>query len=173
MRKPIRMTILLAAMVGISSLAFAGSGDPPVADQGGPPARGMHARHRWMGDRGYARLDLTDAQRSQIRELTRGSFDQAKPLMEALKQKRQAFESAEPGSPGYLAAASDLAQAEADAARARVTREADLRAKIYGILTQAQRAQLADLRARHQARIQQWKAFQAEHPISGSSAPTE
>jgi Spy/CpxP family protein refolding chaperone len=110
-----------------------------------------------MGGHVYDQLNLSDAQRTQIKQLTQQDFAQAKPQMQALRQARQAFESATPGTAGYQTAASNLAEAEADAARTRTTNRANLRAQVYQVLTPAQRTQLASLRAEHKAQMQQWR----------------
>jgi Spy/CpxP family protein refolding chaperone len=103
----------------------------------------------------YGKLNLSDAQRTQIKQLTQKDFTQARPQMQALRQARQAFEAATPGTAAYQTAASNLAEAEADAARTRSTNQANLRAQIYQLLTPAQRTQLASLRAERQAKMQQ------------------
>ncbi len=168
MRKTVLVSAVLAAAAGCAPFAFAQQDAPAPA-----PAWHGHRHAAMMGDHVYDKLNLTDAQRADIRQLTRQSIEQMKPQMQALHQKREAFEAALPGSAGYQAAANDLAQAEADAARARVLQRADLRARIYNVLTPAQRTQLANLRAQRMARVQQWKEFQQEHPLpSSSSSPS-
>jgi Spy/CpxP family protein refolding chaperone len=115
-------------------------------------------------------LNLSDAQRTQIKQLTRQDFTQAKPQMQALRQARQAFESATPGTADYQTAAGNLAEAEADAARTRTANRANLRAQIYQVLTPAQRTQLASLRAEHKAKMQQWRE---SHMQKGDAAPPD
>ncbi|HEX5961656.1 MAG TPA: Spy/CpxP family protein refolding chaperone [Rhodanobacteraceae bacterium] len=102
-------------------------------------------------------LDLTDTQRASVHQLMQQSFEQAHSGMQALHEKRMAFEKAVPGSAGYQAAANELAEAESSAAHARVLREADLRAKIHDLLTPAQRTQLANLREQRETKMKQWR----------------
>ncbi len=153
------LSMIAAAAIGASSLAIAAGG----------------MGHEWQGHHGMAmheldKLNLTDAQRDQIKQIAKQNFEQLKPQMDALRQQRQTFESTDPTASGYQTAANNLAQAEADAARARVLQRAAVRAQIYNILTPAQRTQLASLRAQQEARRQQWEQFKAQHPVSGDSS---
>ena len=162
MRKTL-LSMIAAVAIGGSSLALASAGGDGSGHGWQHGGRGMMAMHE------LGKLDLSDAQRSTIKQFARQSFGQLKPQMEALRQQRQAFESMDPTASGYQAAADNLATAEAGMARARVLQRASLRAQVYNVLTPAQRSQLATLRAQHQARMQQWKEFQAQHPVSGGS----
>lgn len=145
MRKTSLLSAALVIALGCTPLAF--------AQQTGHTWHGHHGMA--MGSRMYDQLNLSDAQRTQIKQLTQQDFAQAKPQMQALRQARQAFEAATPGTSDYQTAASNLAEAEADAARTRTTNLANLRAQVYQVLTPAQRTQLASLRAQHKAEMKQ------------------
>lgn len=147
MRKTYLLSAALVTVLGCAPLAF--------AQQAGHAGHGHHGMA--MGGHMYDQLNLSDAQRTQIKQLTQQNFAQAKPQMQALRQARDAFESAAPGTAGYQTAASNLAEAEADAARTRTTNRANLRAQVYQVLTPAQRTQLASLRAEHKTQMQQWR----------------
>ena len=157
MRKTCLLSAALVAVLGCAPMAFAQQTD---ASQTGAPQTG----HAWHGHHGmamgghlYEQLNLSDAQRTQIKQLMQQNFAQAKPQMQALRQARQAFEAAAPGTADYQTAASNLAEAEADAARTRTTHRANLRAQIYQLLTPEQRTQLASLQAERKAQRQQWR----------------
>mgnify|MGYP001548712287 CR=1 FL=1 len=157
MRKTYILSAALVALLGCAPLAF--------AQQAGHTWHGHHGMA--MGGHMYDQLNLSDAQRTQIKQLTQQDFAQAKPQMQALRQAREAFEAAAPGTAGYQTAASNLAEAEADAARTRTTNRANLRAQVYQVLTPAQRTQLASLRAEHKAQMQQWRE---SHTQGGDAA---
>lgn len=164
MRKTILVPAILAAAVACSPFAAAIPQDAPL--------HAGHGHHGMaMAGHMYDKLNLTDAQRTRIKQLVQQGFTQAKPQRKALHEARQAFESAVPGTPGYQSATNALAQAESDAAGSRITRQADLRAQIYQVLTPAQRDQLAQAREQRRARMQQWKAFQQQNPLPQSSSP--
>lgn len=163
MSKSLHVSISLAAAIAFSSLAFAATG--AQTDTTTPPSSAVPMQHgKWHGmhhRRGMGvldKLDLTDTQRDNIRQMMHQSFTQARPEMQALREKREAFAAATPGSSDYQAAANELATAEANAARERITREAALRTKVYGTLTAKQRTELAKLRTEHKARMRQWKS---------------
>jgi len=160
MHKPLFRSALLATVLACSSLAFAAA--PPSA---GTAATGMSqpAKHRGghhMNGHHMKLLDqlnLSDTQRTSVHQLFQQNFEQARPDMQTLRQKRMAFDNATPGSSAYQSAANDLAQAESNAAHAQVLRQAELRTRIYNLLTPEQRTQYATLRAQHQAKMKQWR----------------
>jgi protein CpxP len=179
------LSTLLAAATGFSSLAFAATGaqtaDTTVAPASSAPMKhgthhGMmkhHRSHHHDGMRELNKLDLTATQRTDIQQMMHQSRTEAQPQMQALMQKRMAFENATPGSAGYQSAADQLAQAEGQAAQERVTRYATLRTKIYNELTPEQRTQLASLRSERQARMQKWHAKRtADKTATPASATT-
>jgi Spy/CpxP family protein refolding chaperone len=160
MHKPLFRSALLATVLACSSLAFAAA--PPSA---GTAATGMSqpAKHRGghhMNGHHMKLLDqlnLSDTQRTSVHQLFQQNFEQARPEMQTLRQKRMAFDNATPGSSAYQSAANDLAQAESNAAHAQVLRQAELRTRIYNLLTPEQRTQYATLHAQHQAKMKQWR----------------
>jgi Spy/CpxP family protein refolding chaperone len=190
MNRSFPLSIFLAAAVGFSSLAFAATGvqtsTPASSSSSGSMQKGKwHSMHHGHMHRGGGmhrggmhmldmhmldKLDLSDTQRTSIHQMMRDSFEQARPEMQALRQKRDAFEAATPGSSAYRSAADELAGAEANVARQRVTREAALRTRIHGVLTAQQRTQLASLRAERKARMQQWRSGHPQHHSTGAPA---
>lgn len=152
MRNPMIRSTLLAAMLACSSLAFAAT--PQQAASGTTAPRAQQQRQPNLFDQ----LGLTDAQRSSVRTLMRQNFQQARPQLQALRQKRVAFENATPGTSQFQGAANDLAQAESGAAHDEVLRQADLRTKIYNLLTAEQRTKLASLVQQRQQEMQQRRA---------------
>jgi protein CpxP len=127
-------------------------------------AGGWHGHHGGGEMMAFQKLDLSDAQRASIKQIMSDSREQTRPARQALGQQRAAFEAMPPTSAGYRAAAASLAKAEGQATQERVMRMADLRARIYTLLTPAQQAQLATLKTQEQARRQQWQQFQLQHP---------
>lgn len=170
--------LTVSAAVAAALIAGAAAAAPPASAAPGAAAprtdhawnHGMHrGRHgdRWM--RTLRELDLSDAQRSSIRELVRQDFQQSRPEMVALRQKRAAFEAATPGTAEYQAAANDLGHAQANAALARMLHRADLRAKVYQLLTPDQRTQLATIRTQRQER-RQWEQSHRQPVTQGAES---
>lgn len=153
MRKSMIRATLLAAMLACSSLAFAAA---PQQAASGTSATAPRAHQQ---PNLFDQLGLTDSQRSSVRQLMQQTFQQARPEMQSLRQKRMAFENATPGTSQYQSAANDLAQAESSGAHAQVLRQADLRTKIYNLLTAEQRTKLASLvKQQRQQEMQQQRA---------------
>lgn len=163
MRKNISLALVLASAVALAPFAIASAQD-------GGPHGGFHGGHGHGAFEAYSKLNLTDAQKASIKQIMQTAFSQGKAQRQALRQQREAFEQMAPNASGYQAAATALAQAEGAATTARVQQRAAVRAQIYAILTPAQQAQLATLKAQREARREQWQQFKAQHPVSGSSS---
>ncbi len=164
MRKHTLLGLTLAAALAIGTtavMAATGGGPEPFGDDGW---HGHHGHHGHGQMRMLAKLNLSDAQEASIKELVSAARERNKASREALRKQRRAFESMTPDQAGYEAAATSLAQAEGQAAQARVQQQAKLRAQIHAMLTPEQQAQAATLKAQAQARRQQWQQFKAEHP---------
>lgn len=151
MRNSLTRSTLLVAMLACSSLAFAAAPQAASAPATAPQAQQQRPNL-------FDQLGLTDSQRSNVRKLMQENFQQARPEMQALRQKREAFDNATPGTSPFQSAANDLAQAESSAAHAQVLRQADLRTKIYNLLTSEQRTELASLVKQRQQEMQQQRA---------------
>jgi Spy/CpxP family protein refolding chaperone len=161
MRKNISLALVLASAVALAPFAIASAQD-------GGPHGGFHG-HGHGAFEAYSKLNLTDAQKASIKQIMQTAFSQGKTQRQALRQQREAFEQMAPNASGYQAAATALAQAEGAATTARVQQRAAIRAQVYAILTPAQQAQLATIKAQREARREQWQQFKAQHPVSGSS----
>jgi Spy/CpxP family protein refolding chaperone len=150
MRKSMIRSTLLASLLACSSLAFAATPQQTAAP--GTSAAAPRAQQRPSL---FDQLGLTDAQRTSVRQLMQQNFQQARPEMQSLMQKRLAFDNATPGTSQFQSTTSDLAAAESSAARDQVQRQADLRTKIYNLLTSEQRTKLASLVQQRQHEMQQ------------------
>jgi len=163
MRKSTSLLLALTAAVSCTTLA--------VSAQAGGPQGGWHGGHGHSQFMALSKLNLTDAQRASIKQIMQTSFAQNKTQRQALHQQREAFEAMTPDQVGYQAAAASLASAEAAATQQRVQQQATIRAQVYAVLTTAQKAQYATLKAQQQARKAQWEQFKAANPVS-TTAPT-
>jgi Spy/CpxP family protein refolding chaperone len=144
----------LSAAVLAAALAFPAFAQAPAtgADGAATPTAHFghgHRHHRNMGAFFHAlkQLDLSADQKAQIKQDMHASFAALKPQMAGLRQAHYAFDTAVPGTPAFTSAESSLEQAETTAAGAHLQSEANLRTQIYGVLNDAQKAQLANLLA--------------------------
>lgn len=128
----------------------------------------------WFGQRGnrassgYGKLDLSDAQRAQIKQIRRSHRAESQAARRTLRQQHETFWAMSPDAAGYQAAAASFAQAEGQATQRRIQRGAEIRTQIYAVLTPAQRAKLAARRMHMQARRAEWRQFKAQHPASSA-----
>lgn len=162
MRNFLTRSTVLAAVLACSPLAFAAGPQQAAAPQGSAAAPNAQARR---APNLFDELGLTEKQRASVRQLMQENFQQARPQLETLNQKRMAFENATPGSSQFQTAANDLAQTESTVTHDEVLRQAALRTKIYNLLTSEQRTKLATLRsqAEQRARQRQQAAPAASH----------
>ena len=142
----------VAALALGATLAFAGMHD------------GKEGKGGWEGHRGgfsemYAqKLNLTDAQKTQIADLDKNFRETNKALFEASHQTREQFKAAK--------TANDTAKLDAlrptmDSQRAQMKQLRDAQdAKIKSILTPEQRAQFDTLKAEREAHRSQYKQQQ-------------
>lgn len=150
--------LALASAVALTTAAVAA----PRGDSG----HGGREGHRGGEMHMLRKLDLTDAQKASINQTVQAARDQNKPQREALRQQRDAFEAMNPNQTSYQAAATRLAQAEGQATQQRVEAGADLRTRIYAMLTPTQQAQMATLKTQAQSRRQQRQQSRQQQPAS-------
>ncbi|TAL84619.1 MAG: hypothetical protein EPN69_02215 [Rhodanobacter sp.] len=168
MRKHTLLRLALASALAIGTTAVMAA---PDAGGQGSSAHGWHGHHDHHGHGQMMmlhKLSLSDAQKASVKQIVQAERAQNKAPREALRQQRSAFESMTPNQVGYQAAAASLAKAEGQATQDRALRKADLRAKIYAVLTPQQQAQVATFKAQAQERRAQWKQFKAQHPVPSS-----
>jgi protein CpxP len=152
--KKIVLTAGLIAAAGCVTLSTA------VADPGfGRP--GMRGR---MGTPLFSQLQLSDAQRSDLRDIFTHSRETMRPLMQQLREKQTALRQSSEGNfdeSAVRAQAQDIAGIQAQLIVAR----AHIRNQVLGVLTDEQKARLSELRAE---RMQQFREWRQQH-----SAPSE
>ena len=137
MRRLITSASLIASLA-LSGVVYAGKGPGP---DGRGPGHGPGPGGPYMHE--LRELDLSDAQRAQIKGFFETGREQGKASREAMFQLHRSYDLAVPGSKEFSSLTTRLADAEAAEARDRVTRMAELRTQVYGVLTPEQRTQLA------------------------------
>lgn len=90
MRKNITLGLILGSTLALVTLAVAAPAAPS-----GDTHHGRHS-HGHDHDMGLRKLDLTDAQRANIKQVMYSSVAQNKTQRDALRQQRDAFESMTP-----------------------------------------------------------------------------
>lgn len=148
--------LALAAGMGMSAQAWAqdqntGDGPRPFSGRRGPMGPGGRGGPLGPG-LALRGLDLTDAQRQQIRTLMESNREQLQPLLERAAQARRALEAAVTADvfdEGTIRSRhAELAAAEVDLAVARARTHAD----VLQILTPEQRAEQKKIEAQREER---------------------
>ena len=129
---------------------------------GGPGFGGPGGPGFGVGGRGAGlplrALDLTDAQREQVRQLTQQFREQNRPSAERMRQameaRRTASQATPPDESGIRAAMQEMAQIQSDMA----VQGARLRSDVLALLTPEQRQKADELGAQRETRMKERQA---------------
>jgi protein CpxP len=139
---------LLTAAAGAS---FASGAAEATATQPPPPPGNPGRHHHGEPWHLLGKLDLTAAQKLEIKEI----MATARPQMQSLHEQMQANSlklwQTQPSDPNYAGIVSQVSQTHGSLAAQMLTQRADLRAQVFKVLTPAQQAQLSALEAEKHA----------------------
>jgi Spy/CpxP family protein refolding chaperone len=142
---------------------------PPAAEGPGPGGHHWHGHHHhgFMGMILH-KLNLTDAQKTQVKSIMEGQKSQFQALRSSSQTNHEAMASTPPTD--TAAYATLVATAQKNAAT-RIQLMSETWANVYSnVLTQTQREAIpgivAAAKAQREQRMEEWKA---EHPEAGSS----
>ncbi len=142
--------LVVAALAALATSVAVG--DVTLSAQG-PRARS--GRTAMVAGMGLRALDLTEAQRQQVRQLTEQYREQTKPLMDrvqaAQEARRQALEAIPFNEQQIRSASQALAEVEVELAVQRGRFQSD----VYALLTPEQQARLQKMRADREARMKE------------------
>ena len=142
-----KKTITTLAVFALgASLAFAAPQNPNGQWQG------HKGHHGFMSEKMAQKLNLSDAQKAQVKEIKMQSREENKAFFESARSTFEAYRAAKQAND--TAKLQQLQPAvDANKAQMKAIREQE-RAKILSVLTPDQRAQLDAMRAQHQQREQ-------------------
>lgn len=167
LRQLVPALCLSAALTGVTVHALAQT--PPDAP---PPACWHHDHHPGMlGPMGFVlhKLNLTDAQKSQIKSIMASEKSQFEALRSSAEANHEALAKTPPTDASYAS----LVQTAQSNASQRVALLASTWKQVYeNVLTDPQRAQIptivADAEAKRAAHREQWKS---QHPHAPAESP--
>jgi Spy/CpxP family protein refolding chaperone len=147
-RKPLLAVALAATLVGG---AHAQSHSHPDA---APPRDGQALPLRSMGpERMFEGLDLTDAQRTQLRGMADEHRAVIEPLRDKMRAAQQTLETSQPGDPDHDAKTAD-ARKTLQETRGQMREEMEkFRARTDAVLTPEQRKQVEQRRSKMRERM--------------------
>jgi len=162
--KSIRARLLIAALCVLFATVVARS---QATDA--PPAPPAHGHEFGMGGRGSEffadYLNLSDAQREQMKGILAKEHPALKPLFQQLQQTRQQLRQYEQGAYDE-AKVRTLAAQQAQTMVELTVQQTRIHSEMFQVLTTDQQAKMKEVQAHHQARMQR-------HMHSVPSAPPE
>ena len=140
-----KFTTAVAVTLLGATLAFAGPHE-------GGKGFGRHGRHGMFGKRLAAALNLTDAQKAQIKDIHKASREENKAFFQSARATmKELFEAKKAGD----TAKADSLKPQVDSLRAQMkTIRANEEAKIATVLTPEQNAKWQELKAKRAERFQ-------------------
>ncbi len=161
-----------AALVAISlPLATAGAASAATDDAAtaNAPSAGWHGGHHgWGPARLYAKLGLSVEQQASVKSILAAAGPGLKSLHQQIRANSMKLRQTSPDDPNYASIANEVSQTHGTLSTQLVAQLADVRSKLYAVLTPAQKTQLAALEAK-------WQANGAKHwghgPAPQAAAP--
>ncbi len=166
--KKITVTFLAVALVALGAIFVIGqTKEGPVE---GKPGFRMHGERGHFGGRHggrkmlghlFRQLDLTDAQKEQMKAIGQKSRESMKPIMEQMRANREALQNLSDGTFDEAQVQAIAAQQGTLTAQLIVEKERT-KAAMFNVLTAEQKAKAAELKAQHKQRMADRKAKFAE-----------
>jgi periplasmic protein CpxP/Spy len=146
----------LSAVLGLGSIALLaqtspGDGQQQTAKHGKRDKKGKSGRHHERGMM-FGKLNLSEDQKNQLKQLRQASRESSKPVMEQLRAKRQELRQAEKGGTFDEALATQKLTDMASLQAKMMAERARLRQAMMAVLTPEQKTQLEQSRAEFKAK---------------------
>jgi Spy/CpxP family protein refolding chaperone len=153
-RNVLTATLLAAGAVltAATGMSIAGAAEEAAAPQTPPPA-GTHGWHHGPWHL-LGKLDLSAAQKQQIKEIMTTAHPQLQSLHEQMRANSLKLEQTKPTDPNYASIAAAVSQTHGSLSAQMMSQHSEIRAQVFKVLTPAQQTQLAALEAERQAKRQ-------------------
>ncbi len=152
-----------AAGISIATAADTAATTAPAAGEGGWH---HHRHHHGSGHWLLSKLNLTDAQKAQVKSIMTAAGPQLKSIHQQMHANSLKLSQLAPNDAAYAATVTEVSQANAALHAQMITQREQVRASVFGVLTPAQQQQLAtikaEMQAKMQARQQAWAASRAQ-----------
>jgi periplasmic protein CpxP/Spy len=151
-----------AASISIATAADTAATTPPAGGMGGWHHHHRHGSGHWM----MSKLNLTDAQKAQVKGVMTAAGPQMKSIHQQMHANSMKLSQMAPNDGAYAATVTEVSQANATLHAQMIVQREQVRASVFKILTPAQQQQLAtmkaEMQAKMQARQQAWAAAHAQ-----------
>lgn len=143
--------VLAGGVLLTASLSIASTADDASAVTSPPPAaHGSWAHARGPG-RFFSQLGLTAEQKTSIKSIMMTAMPQMKSLHEQMRANQSKIMQTNPSDPNYANLVAEMKQSNATLASQRTAQAAEIRTRMYAVLTPEQQTQLAALEAQSAA----------------------
>ena len=146
-RNVLTATLLTAGAVltAAAAVSIADADDAATTTQPPPDPRGWH--HHWGLFHLLGRLNLSDAQKQQVKDILTAARPQLQSLHDQLRSNQLHLKQALPSDPNYASITSQASQTQGSLSAQLTTQQAEVRAQVYKVLTPEQQTQLAAMEA--------------------------
>ncbi len=167
------LTVVLTAMGAMMIFAQDSTDNTGKKEFGKHGHYGKRGGHKGMrGGKGmmFRGLDLTDAQKAQVKQITQTSRENMKTVHAQMKSNRQQLEAASANGNFNQAQVQSLATQQGNLHAQMIVEKERVKSQIYQILTPEQKAKAAEMKANFEQKMQERKAQRAERKSQKEAA---
>ena len=169
--KKITIAILTVVLVAVGAIfVLAQTTDKSGDDKKGFGKRGMHAKHGMRGKlgkrgrrghmmgRAFRKLELTDAQKTQMQTIMKATREESKALRKQMHTNRQELHKLTENGTFNESQVTALANKQGDLHAKMIVQKQKVKAQMHAVLTSEQKAKLAEIKANRKKKMEERKA---------------
>lgn len=172
--KKVTATILTIALVALGAVFVIGQttgddkdgksnfGKKSHRGEFGGRGGGRHGKGMRGGGQMFRNLDLTDAQKEQMKTIGQSSREKMKPIMEQMKANRDQLQQLTSGGNFDEGSVQALAAQQGTLTAQMIVEKERTKAAMFALLTTEQKAKAAEMKAQHEQKRAERKAKVAE-----------
>ncbi|MBS0613466.1 MAG: Spy/CpxP family protein refolding chaperone [Proteobacteria bacterium] len=161
----------LAALACVAALSAGAASPSSTSTTSSPPPAG-----HWQHGPGHMfdQLGLSADQKAQVKAIFESNGKQVRTLHEQMRTNMEKLHQTKPDDANYSTLVSQVAQDNGALTTQAISAQGEMRAKLYAVLTPAQKTQLADLEAKMKARMKEGGKHHWRHgPGPGPDSPPD
>ncbi len=179
--KKMTVVVIAIALLALGAVYVTGQADKPADGKKGVGKRGMHKRFGKRGPGGrrgkrgamvghmFRKLDLTDAQKTQIQGIMKSSRESSKTLRTQSRELRKQLHEATENGQFNESQVQAIAQKQGDLHAKMIVEKQKAKAQMFAVLTSEQKAKLAEMKAAFKKKMEERKAKWAEKRSAGAN----
>ena len=170
------LTVVLTAMGAMMIFAQDSTntdGKKEFGRKGHHGKRGGKRGHRGGKGMMFRGLDLTDAQKAQVKQITQTSRENSKSVHEQMKANRQQLEAISQNGNFDAAQVQALAAQQGNLHAQMIVEQQRVKSQIYQILTPEQKAKAAEMKANFKQKMQERQQKRAERKAQKEAADNQ